>query len=493
MSLSSSSFFLSRALTIKLDNNQATSAELDLATELKLPSAYQYHVNQLSYGSELWQKYSQLLANTQGEQAYLLANYFSEQQHLERAQFWYRHAINLNYQPAYFALAKLHFTEKRFEQAKQLLDKINHNKETDSLRIQTALHLGQLASLAQLLKPIEQTDHLPMLKQLADYGVFELLIQRGLFDAKHQPHQLLANKTNSASTQCHNSVQFYATNLADLQRLEQLLSKFSKHQLSTYFCFETPRYVPLPELNCKKRAGQSKTLAIECDESYWQRWADNIDSRYIGIMLPEGGANVHFGIMYIDQQDNELVLAHELSHWLGFIDEYPLSAQHQACASIQTEPFANNIVVLDSFYQGRRADARRLILTKLPWAEQIKSSTPILTAHKTGWQLGTPETHENENEIGVFNADSCSLSKTFAYKPTKGRTFMQSFETPFPSSYQRLLDHLNGRFAMPSFEYNIALAKFKLGDKGQAVKWLNRASMKEIDKSRQERVKIGGF
>lgn len=46
---------------------------------------------------------------------------------------------------------------------------------------------------------------------------------------------------------------------------------------------------------------------------------------HLVVFTDTGKANVHNGIMYLDQQDTYDVFVHELAHFSGFVDEYPLS------------------------------------------------------------------------------------------------------------------------------------------------------------------------
>jgi len=59
---------------------------------------------------------------------------------------------------------------------------------------------------------------------------------------------------------------------------------------------------------------------------------------HIVIFAKQGKANVHNGIMYLDQRDTYDVLVHELAHFAGFIDEYPLSKElaERVCSGINT-------------------------------------------------------------------------------------------------------------------------------------------------------------
>ena len=480
--LPSGSFFLSSYLEKKIAVDDIKPAQLELAIALKLETAYQYILATTQYGSTNWQKYQQLLANKNAEHAYQLATFYQEQHDENQAEFWYQQASQQQHHGAKLALAKKLIKQQKGQQAETLLAELPEHQPTLVLRIDNALRQGDLSGVASLLTKLHQLNNEHEL--FAIFGHFSIL---DLLPSVQSGGYIATKISEKPVLACKNSVQFFATNLGDLAYIESLLAQFQKHPLAEFFCFAIPKYQPLAQLNCQHGNEQ----AILCDESYWGKQAESIDSRYIGVLLPKGGANVHLGIVYLDHEDNVLVLAHELAHLLGFVDEYPLAKNHQACQQVPLKPFANNVAVLVDKYQGAPAVLREKILESLPWAKQIKSTTPIIQSSGSGWILGTPKSHQEE--VGVFKSDTCELSTITAYKPLYNRTIMQSFEAKFPATYQAIFKTSSQRYIMPSFEYNIALANFQAGDTVQAKYWLKQAAAKEGDKARQEKVLAGSF
>ncbi|MEP0354576.1 hypothetical protein [Paraglaciecola sp.] len=75
---------------------------------------------------------------------------------------------------------------------------------------------------------------------------------------------------------------------------------------------------------------------LGCDLLPLAKHLKDIDFTHL-VMLADGGkANVHNGIMFLDKQDTYDVFVHELAHFSGFIDEYPLSAAlaERVCAGV---------------------------------------------------------------------------------------------------------------------------------------------------------------
>jgi len=266
--------------------------------------------------------------------------------------------------------------------------------------------------------------------------------------------------------------------------------------LSRFICLANPRYLPVSTLKCNNDGEK----ATQCNESNWQYVAGSVESRHIGLMTEKGGANVHLGIMYFDSQDTVDVFSHEVSHLLGFVDEYPLVKSHEKCQQSQSQQFSHNIVVLNTFYHGDRNKLRQKILEEIPWGEYISKETPILQkilGKKKSWRLGTPD--NGEERFGVFIAESCDNSIADnnpyfnAYKPVSKRTHLRYFASDFPAEYSFLLSDHSKRFLMPSFHYNLALAAYQRGFIAEAKKWLKQAALWEEDLKRRERVLQGAF
>lgn len=64
---------------------------------------------------------------------------------------------------------------------------------------------------------------------------------------------------------------------------------------------------------------------ISCDLSLLANELKSQQFTHLVVFTDIGKANVHNGIMYLDQQDTYDVFVHELAHFSGFVDEYPLS------------------------------------------------------------------------------------------------------------------------------------------------------------------------
>ncbi len=518
--LPSSSFFLPPYLSQLLLAGQYSRAQLDYAVKAELPVAWQLKLAEVGYGSAAWRRLNEKLAKTRGSAAVDLARYYQEQSrkhlqqgaeeqdHRHRAIFWYHQGIKHASVQARLGLAQLYFDNNQLLLAQETADKelgftlLSTSSPAPEhallqLAVQAAIALGDMDYLKRHLPLLElSTAGRELLADIHRYGVLDSwgegnAQERGYGMAN--PHAV--NKPVVAS--CTASIQLFATRLEHLHYLEQLTHGVESGPLAPFICFAPVRYRAVDTLACRENQVSeskyrvNKRRAIKCREEIWQYDAGAITSRFVGVLLPQGGANVHLGILYIDRQDNLDVFTHELSHLLGFVDEYPLPAHHNRCSEVQQSPFAHNLVVLAEFYQGKRSALRAQVLKQLPWAAQIREDTPIFQAQGNGWQLGTPD--EYAKRVGVFPAASCDRQKPQAFKPLSKRTKLAYYEEGFPDAYLKRLSAGPGAFLMPSFHYNIALALFHRGEIKQAKFWLGQAALWESSPARKAKIIMGDF
>jgi len=508
--LSTSSFFLADFLTSVIDKKEHSARQLNFAIGQEHEAALLYAWQQSKQGSQRWQKLAKKLAKNNGEVAYLLADFYLNEEYAdkkfssqpEQAILWYQQAIRLNYAKASIALADLYFHQGNVLTAQNLLAKLQVMEfpqfYRDGVTIQVIILMTKIAISSG---DIELVNSL-LLK-------FSLLLQADKVGAsllsvleKYQVLPLTGDeniKRDNSYITCPNSIQIFATNLLHLAQVEQLVKRFKHQPLNDLVCFSPVRYLPLSTLSCSTALDS----VILCDESKLDEVADSVTSRYVAIMLPKGGANVHFGMLYFDALDSIDVVEHEISHLLGFIDEYPLAKGHVKCRTSQQQVSAQNIAVLPNSYQGERSDIREKVLKQLAWAAQIKKSTPILHLKDKGsqkihhWQLGTPE--KFKQEVGLFRAPTCDNNSAKqqnifnAFKPLAHRTKLQYDELNFPKQYIALLQNNSVQFRMPSFHYNIALAYYQQHDMEQATAWLEQAVRWENDVSRRKKIRQGNF
>ena len=503
MELPSSSFFLSAYLNNIVAKEEHSEIQLNFAIEQNITKVIASARTKSTLHSKLWLELTKILAKTQGDASYQLANYY--QATPEKAIFWYKNSIRFNYQKASIKLAQLYYQQELFSKSIETIDALIKSDdyqldvEAVILKIKLAINLGKVSDIKHLLSKYSQ--------QLQSVKVGQQLLE----DIQQYNVQLTFNQVfdkKPTGEGCENSIQLFATNLNNLKHLEQLIESFKTQPLNDFVCFAPLRYMPINALNCINE----KSSPIRCDEINLQDWASGINTRYVGVMFPKGGANVHLGMLYFDEKDNVDVFAHELSHLLGFVDEYPLSVNHNKCQSPQNEMFSHNISVLKSNYYGDKDTIRHQILTQIPWGSYIKVDTPILQpvdAHNgnQSWRLGTPKAFKKE--VGLFKSQTCNKANNnkeqnySSFKPVYNRTKLQYFALDMPPLYLSLLEDNSAQYRMPSFHYNIALAFYQTvanetqerphNSITQANYWLEQSSKWEIDQTRRKKVRLGEF
>lgn len=494
--LSTSSFFLGQYLTKTIKKNEHSNAQLNYALEHNNVAALQFSFKNTEFHSKQWLLLAKRLAKTQGEVSYQLGLYYHG--HASKLIFWWENAIKLNYYEAAIALAQYYFEHDELNKAEKILSELpihvqpKIRLQAELLNVRIAINQGKLANAQRIIAKDEQLFQQSELGQALykDIKKYQVPLQLPIY-------KTLDITSDHVTATCDHSIQLFATTFAHLTRLEKLITDFKSQALNDAICFNSVRYIPIDKLNCS----QNPTQAIRCNELDWQTLANTITSRYVGLMLPQGGANVHLGILYFDAKDNIDVFAHEISHLLGFVDEYPLVADHVKCQNSQDQIFSYNVAVLKLRYQGDKKDIREQILKQVAWGNMIKDSTPILQKitdphGKQYWQVGTPEAFKDE--VGVFKAKTCDkrddkLTRNFnAFKPVSYGTKLQYDALIFPAFYLELLNH-SSTLVMPSFHYNIALAYFQEKNIEQAKYWLSQAAKWEADPQKRNIILQGDF
>jgi hypothetical protein len=513
--LSSSSFFLYEHLSSQINNNKYTNSQFTYALKKGYKVALLKEVKKASYGSDYWLITHQELAKTVNSSAFKLgwwnqelATITSNKKYINVAIMWFKQAIRLRSQEAIVALAQLYFNLGEVVQAKETLGLLSslsvvNKSQIDGLilQVKVAIYLGDI-NRAKLLVKSKQ------FKAINSQNMGSLVTDIQKFNVLGDTPVISTTQSKPLSTSCTSSVQLFATNISHLKHLELLIDTFqSQHVLAPFICLPTPKYISKQVVGCLAE----KKHAISCNEAHWRAVTKQVNTRHVGLMLGEGGANVHLGILYFDHNDNVEVFSHELSHLLGFVDEYPLVKGHVKCQGPQRKSFSHNVAVLNKYYQGERQKIRSKILANVAWASLIKESTPILQQDFNGnsdnktWLLGTPISYQAQ--VGVYIAESCnkvgqnnsllmeipSAPLYAAFKPLNRRTQLKYFANTFPDEYLTLLKENPKVYQMPSFHYNIALALYNQGKVKEAKYWLIKAAQWEKTPLRKSIILQGDF
>ena len=445
--MSLSSFFWLSSLVTSVENGHVTRSQFNHIGQLGLRPLLYQRLNTYSRNDKKWQNIAKALAKFDGEIAFNLAEYYIDKQDdsLEVNQtikLWLLQAVRLGHRQAKIKLAGIYVDNNKLLAAKKLLLPIKSDLYALTLLMKISIRMGEKEKIEQYSQLFNRID---LVNQNEEHLLFYQKLDK--FNIINNP--ILDTDT---ATGCLATIAPFATNLDNLEYLEDLISSFNLEQLKPYLCFSTVKYISKIELDCQHNENE----AIRCNESIWRDNNSLNNPRFIAVLVEKGGANVNSGILYLDSNDTEEVFFHELAHLLGFIDEYALPKNHFRCAGVQNSKFSHNIAVLPRTYHGSKKLVRERILSQLPWANYISDKTPLVSKTNEGWKLGTID--HKVNTVGAFLAESCDEKDFVSVMPLKKRTAMRYFEEKFPTLYFKMLADNPDKFLMPHYWQNVMKA-----------------------------------
>jgi len=222
----------------------------------------------------------------------------------------------------------------------------------------------------------------------------------------YQYHATAFNKNHNADfmqqltilpNDCKQKLLFVTPDIGSLPQAEYFRSRFAQDpRLSSLsICIYDVTWFDPIDLSCNENWQQSGRLG--CQLLSLAKKLKNVPFTHLVMFANKGKANVHNGIMFLDRKDTYDVFIHELAHFSGFIDEYPLSKElaKRVCAGVD----APNIV----FKQVEQAEVDRHY-----------------------WQsIGM------QNSTQLFTARTCDNHPSQAFKASKQLTFMEYHDTAF--------------------------------------------------------------
>ena len=428
--LPSSSFFWPSYFQSKIASGEVTHFDHKMAEQFAYLPLLTYSLTKEIRFSPPWLRKASIIGLYDGAIAYQLAEYYETKQQRYQQKIWLQKAVELNQLMAVIALANIY----------------QQSGDYDFFQNLTSAFIDDPTILALVIREaIKQEDHeraMALVSKLGDIPELVSLRNKLIRYGIHS-QDLSLKPPFLPQSDCDNSLQFYATNVEDLEYLEQLIHDVKSKQLADFFCFLPVQYIPLTLLDCSHFEHE----VIQCNERNWPEKIKKTNNRYVGFLLPHGGANVYSGVLYIDRRDTVEVLAHELTHLLGFVDEYALKKGHDFC-QVTSVKMSLNSVILPTYYSGHRSEIRKEIIRQLPWGQFIQPSTPLLIKQENKWLVGTPAHYTNE--IGLFPSKTCTNNKNNSFKPMQVRTLLEYYEEPLPELYLNLYKQNNKKYLMPS-------------------------------------------
>jgi hypothetical protein len=200
-------------------------------------------------------------------------------------------------------------------------------------------------------------------------------------------------------------------------------------------CLEPILWVKDEYLTCHPNSHTINRISCQLDDLI--PLFSNSSATHGALFTNKGKANVDKGLMYLDLEDTYDVFVHELAHFAGFVDEYPLS---------QT--------LADQFCNGTRQ-------ANLIFVDADKSLTEITSEYPEAKRLEKSRTCDNHPRQ--------------AYKLFYGLTFMEFYDqTNIPDDYLQLWkSQLEQRQVIPMY-LNFAFYLEANEQREQATFWRNK-------------------
>lgn len=210
-----------------------------------------------------------------------------------------------------------------------------------------------------------------------------------------------------------------------------MLSSWQQHPLAAFInCFSVATYSP-EHLNCETVGTRRRAQCV----------------------LPEQHQTANRSVLFVaddlgiaSSQNHSIVLptnatlslfAHEIAHWLGFVDEYAMSAEiaENYCAGRYAHP-SLNVVTTASRTLDR--DALIDLWKHLPWRFAVPDWRALgepLDTNEQRWLLGSTDA-----EVGLYSTATCQQTNRYAWRPVNTMTPMQYYDIgQWPQLYLELI------------------------------------------------------
>ena len=158
---------------------------------------------------------------------------------------------------------------------------------------------------------------------LGDIDGFEVQLSKALAHntAEAMQFALQRRQVNLGlnAAQCEQTIHFVAQSPQGVRQLASFLSRWRASDVAAMpICFKGLTLLTPQHLACES------TPRLRCNEANLAAQLTDQDFSHLVVMAKQGKANVINGIMYLDEQDTFDVFVHEMAHFAGMIDEYPL-------------------------------------------------------------------------------------------------------------------------------------------------------------------------
>lgn len=230
---------------------------------------------------------------------------------------------------------------------------------------------------------------------------------------------------------CSQNIQFVATNLETAVQALEFKDTFENdarlNDLS--ICIDAIAWVDESELKCSLNNSRQ-----ECDLSELAEMQILPNFTHLVFFLESGKAYVNKGVMYLDISDPYSVFVHELAHFVGFVDEYAVSAELAAQYCYSSFPSAPNLLISNTNEETIQNEEKYqywLQSARLTHVDVIKNDP----SHVQDYD-------ETSKVLSISKTNTCSKLDIVAYRPSSKMTFMEFHDVEYiPELYKLMWQH----------------------------------------------------
>jgi len=357
----------------------------------------------------------------------------------EKREKWLVRAASQDYLPAQAALADWYLLHGQQALAKPLLAK------TATLDMQSAFKYGRLlwgegdhAKAREHFKVAAEKGHaqakqaLDATERYTSYSEQQAIKYSGSFDWEKEKD-------------CLQRIQPFATSLATIMRAHTLYETFKNDDRlqGLSICLAPPIWLNAEVLSCESNF--KNTGVLGCGIAPLASIAKKRKFSHAIVVAEQGKANVQNGVMYLDISDAYSVFVHELAHFSGFADEYPMGKgmAKKLCDENGIGDFLPPNLIVDTDY----------------WY------APHTTV--SNWLEIDPSTI-------IARAKTCAVLGVNSYKPSRRITFMEHHDSGvIPPLYLVLWEQqLKKQNAQRPISMNFFQVFHNNGNQKEAAHWL---------------------
>jgi TPR repeat protein len=337
----------------------------------------------------------------------------------ERIRYLEQAAFN-QHAPAIIALSKYYYEREDASKALRWLEKAAEFDQASTFKLARMLWKQGFEEKAQVAF-IKAAKLNSLANNYADV----------LREVRRQKISALVDDAVHSQMHCAQQLQFVATSLDSAVQAKTFKTMYEndKRLIDLPICIGPIIWLAENELRCELLNNRKK-----CDFSEVAKNTFMPSYTHLVLFLDEGKAYVHDGAMYLDEADTYSVFVHELAHFVGFVDEYPVSVGLAEQYCYQTN--APNLLLAGEAGIEQQASFQRW----QTYHKQLMMGDAVLDFQNEGSTEGglSDSLFDQERSIQaqlpsltVSASRTCSSLGIKTYKPTSKLTFMEYHDTQY--------------------------------------------------------------